>query len=165
MMKSMFAAVLVAFFPTGAPDKVPPPSWWIGPFSVIHHASATVLLVCFMVFCVVLFPQTHAGNKTLTSGKKWRNGIYYFCGAVIGVSLVWIGIAMSNGGPIFLPESVALEFFAISWLVKGRADYTIFTGAPNLAAHYRRHPKQLAHKAWDVVSGKQRAESRSPKNP
>jgi len=40
----------------------------------------------------------------------------------------WAGIAGVKGQPIFWPESLALVFFAASWLIKGEAPTTIAEG-------------------------------------
>ncbi|MFC1955918.1 hypothetical protein ACFLWZ_05265 [Chloroflexota bacterium] len=56
--------------------------------------------------------------------------------------MLWAGIASFNGAPIFWPEALALEFFAVSWLVKGRADITA-VAAGRRTLYYGRHPKQL----------------------
>jgi len=53
-------------------------------------------------------------------------------------------------GSIFWPEAIALEFFAVSWLLKGRADWTL-ASAGMLTLHYGRHPGQLADKVWRII--------------
>src|SRR6266545_2173362 len=53
-----------------------------------------------------------------------------------------VGNALITRAPIFWPEAVALEFFAVSWLVKGRADRTA-AAAGRRTLHYGRHPGQL----------------------
>jgi hypothetical protein len=158
------AAVLVAFFPTGVPGDLSAPPWWKPPVGVIHYGAALVLFFSFMFFCLFQFPKTNPGNQKLAWDKQLRNFIYRFCGAAIGICLLWVYIAMKNGAPIFWPESLALEFFAVSWLVKGRADVTI-KAAPQVAAHYGRHPRQLVNKALGIGRGKPQVGSRSPKKP
>jgi hypothetical protein len=78
----------------------------------------------FALFSLWLFRKTSAG-ETPTPDKKKRNAIYLVCGIVIVVSMVWALFAGRAGKPIFLPESSALVFFALSWLVKGRALHSI----------------------------------------
>jgi len=41
------------------------------------------------------------------------------------MSLVWALIGHLHGLPIVGQETAALEFFGVSWLVKGRADFTV----------------------------------------
>lgn len=119
-----FAALGVAFFPSPAPAEVFAPSWWTPATGVLHYASAVVLFGVFAVFSLWLFRLT-SGEEKPAADKRWRNDVYLVCGIVIVGSVIWAGIAGLNGKPIFLPESVALIAFAISWLVKGYAHRTI----------------------------------------
>ena len=57
--------------------------------------------------------------------KRIRNVIYRVCGGLMVVFVVWTAIGGYMGKSIFWPEALALECFALSWLVKGRADYTV----------------------------------------
>ena len=138
------AAIGVAFFPTQAPEHVQAPLWWTPAMRTIHYASAVTLFVSFIFFSLVLFPKARpAKGKSLPSVKRRRNYIYRSCGAAMIACILWAGSAPFTGAPIFWPESLALEFFAVSWLVKGHADWT----AVNLGRrvlHYGRHPGQLA---------------------
>jgi hypothetical protein len=116
------AALLVALFPTSAPDTTGITALtWVKPWVVrLHFFSAIVLFGTFAVFCLWLFRKTAEG-ETPDAGKKWRNGIYTTCGLVI---IACIGWGLYNGltrESIFWPESVALFSFALSWLVKGYA--------------------------------------------
>ncbi len=52
-----------------------------------------------------------------------------------------------------MPEVLALEFFAISWLVKGRADWTARAAAEQ-ARHYGRNPQQFVEDVKNVVQGR-----------
>jgi hypothetical protein len=85
----------------------------------------------FAVFALWLFRITPSG-KEAPADKRWRNKVYLVCGTVIVASIIWAGIAGLNGRPIFLPESVALVAFAVSWLVKGYAHRTIADAARSL---------------------------------
>ena len=117
------AALLVAVFPTNAsPIGVAPPLWWRPWMGTLHLAAAGVLFISFIVFSVILFPLPHQEGG---SGKKWRKRVYYLCGA--GMAVCVLNIALHNGqaDPIFWPESVALELFALSWFAKARADWTL----------------------------------------
>jgi hypothetical protein len=119
------AAVGVAFFPTAAPGNLPELSWWTEFMKKIHYASAVVLFCSFSFYSLVLFPKTNIKKKDLPGDKKGRNVIYYLCGGFMVFCMVWAAMSGSRGGPIFWPESLALEAFAVSWLVKGKADKTI----------------------------------------
>jgi hypothetical protein len=68
--------------------------------------------------------------------------IHIFCGAAMVACMVWAGIATVLDTPIFWPEALALEFFAVSWLVKGRADITAIAAGKG-TLYYGRHPRQL----------------------
>jgi hypothetical protein len=50
-----------------------------------------------------------------------RNGIFLACGVIIAGALAWALPSHSLGAPIFWPETIAMEAFALSWLVKGDA--------------------------------------------
>jgi hypothetical protein len=117
------AALLVAFFPTDAPEGFPVLPWWTPPSAVVHYFSAIVLFAMFAVFCLWLF---RLGTSDPTPpDKRRRNLIYVLCGIVILISMAWAGIAGWKDKPIFIPESLALTAFAASWLTKGRAPRTI----------------------------------------
>jgi hypothetical protein len=118
------AAVLVAFFPTRAPDAVAAPSWWTPFMGALHTAAAVALFSSFAYFALFLFPMARADQAPLRAEKRRRNRVYLLCGLGIGASIVWAGVAGLLQAPIFWPEVLALEFFAVSWLVKGRADRT-----------------------------------------
>jgi len=127
------AALGVAFFPTVAPHSVPALSWWHPRTGVLHHVFAVVLFTMFAVFALFLFRITPRGKQASTD-KQWRNHAYLVCGLAIVGSMIWAGIEAYGGGPIFLPESVALVAFAVSWLIKGKAHKTIASVARSLTA-------------------------------
>lgn len=118
------AALGVAGFPTAAPAPPLRPSWWSEWNATVHYGSAVVLFSMFAVFSLWLFRQTPPG-ETPTSGKRWRNRVYLGCGLAILAGMAWAGLAGRSDASIFVPESLALEAFAVSWLVKGRAGRTI----------------------------------------
>lgn len=138
------AAIFVAAFPTAAPDPALALRWWTPATGAIHYAAAVILFGAFSYFALVLFPKTKvAAGTPLPSEKRVRNGIYVFCGVAIIAAMVWAGAASLAGAPIFWPEVMALEFFAVSWLVKGRADRTAAATARRVL-YYGRHPGALA---------------------
>jgi len=118
------AAVLVAFFPTRATGALPAPSWWTSWMGTVHYIAAVVLFGAFIYFCLFLFPKSQAGGAPLPPDKRRRNRIYRMCGVAMVACIAWAGGARAGDAPIFWPEALALEFFAISWLVKGRGDRT-----------------------------------------
>lgn len=117
------AALLVAFFPTSAPDGFPKLPWWTPSNRAVHYIAAIVLFSMFALFCLWLFRLT--ASDPPPPDKRRRNGIYVVCGIVILISMTWAGVAGWKERPIFWPESLALIAFAVSWLVKGRAPRTI----------------------------------------
>jgi hypothetical protein len=150
------AAVLVALFPTRVPSDLPEISWWTPPMGWIHYGSAAVLFSSFIFFSLFQFPRSRLDKKKLPTDKRVRNWIYIACGVAIVGCIAWVVIALFFEAPIFWPETLALEFFAVSWLVKGRADKTA-VAAGRQALHYGRHPRQLVEKAWSALGGNRSA--------
>ena len=136
------AAVLVAFFPTAAPAGVPAPPWWTGVMGTTHLAAAVVLFSAFAFFALIQFPKSQPGGPPPSAEKRRRNAAYRVCGGLIVAASGWAGVAGRLGAPIFWAEVLALEAFAVSWLVKGRADRTA-VGVGRRVWHYGRHPKQI----------------------
>ena len=146
------AAILVAVFPTGAPEGYPVLSWWIPPIGWIHYASAGILFSSFIFFAFFQFPKSKEQERqNLSLGKKVRNGIYLFCAVAMLACILWVGGAMFIHAPIFWPEALALEFFAISWLVKGRIDQTA-TAAGRQTLQYVRHPRRMVEDVKRAMS-------------
>ncbi|MDX1439414.1 MAG: DUF6185 family protein [Rubricoccaceae bacterium] len=125
------AALGVALFPTAAPQGVPQLTWWSSETGVLHYGCAIMLFAMFAVYALWLFRLTSDGNR-ISPGKRLRNRVYVACGLVIVVSMVWALLAGLDDKSIFLPESIALIAFAISWLVKGRALRSIRSTARSL---------------------------------
>lgn len=82
--------------------------------------------------------------------------IYIFCGVAMAVCKLWVIYASFTGAPIFWPEVFALEFFAVSWLVKGRV-YATAAATGRKSLYYARHPRQWVKKVWGAVRDQQRA--------
>jgi hypothetical protein len=151
------AAILVALFPTGAPNEPLILPWWTPGTGTIHLLAAAVLFGSFIFISVFQFPMSSVENKkNLPRDKKVRNTIYYACGAAMALCMVWVVYAISTGKSIFLPEALALEFFALSWLVKGRAD-TAIVEAGKSSLYYARHPQKLVEKVRTAVNSQQAA--------
>lgn len=138
------AALLVALFPTGADLEALTLPWWTRLTGVVHFVSAAVLFGSFIFFSLVQFPIARLRrSRPLPRAKRIRNVIYVTCGLAMAACVAWATIAGLSGAPIFWPEVLALEFFAISWLVKGRA-YSTAAAAARRAVYYGRHPRELA---------------------
>ncbi len=146
------AAVMVAFFPTNVPKELPVLSWWTPIMGSIHYLSAVVLFCSFIFFSLVQFPISKVEKGKLPPDKRARNRIYISCGVAMAVCMLWAVIAVYNDAPIFWPETMALEFFAISWLVKGRVDKTAVS-AGEQTLHYVRHPRQLVDNVKRNIRG------------
>ncbi len=119
------AALGVAFFPTAAIAPFAEPSWWAEWMNKVHYLLAATLFLSFIVYSLFLFPRTDPKKGLPTPSKKRRNLIYRTCGLGMVACMVWAVIAGSIGVRIFWPESLALWAFAFSWLVKGKADWTL----------------------------------------
>jgi len=157
------AALLVALFPTAAPGELMVLAWWTPLIGIIHFASATVLFGCFIFFCFFQFPIANKKKKKpLSRAKKVRNVIYFLCGLAMTVCIGWVIYAAVIGAPIFWPEALALEFFAVSWLVKGRA-YATAAAAGRKTLYYARHPRTLVEDVRSAVQSQPVAESVTPK--
>jgi hypothetical protein len=147
------AAIGVAFFPTSAPAGLPAPSWWTLQTRTIHYISAVVLFGAFIFFSLFLFPKSKVTQgERLPFGKRVRNFFYISCGVAMLVCMAWAGSAFFTGAPIFWPEALALIFFALSWLVKGHADWTLIA-AGRRTLHYGRHPGKLVKAVWRALRG------------
>jgi hypothetical protein len=156
------AALAAAFFPTNAPIDPLTPGWWTPQMAVIHYFGGVFLFGSFACFALFQFPQS--GKAHLPPDKRVRNGLYYACGAAIVLCMAWAAIAGLNKASIFWPETIALELFAVTWLVKGRAEVTaVAVGRKTL--HYARHPGQLIDKARSAMRPKPGAGSMPPQNP
>jgi len=114
------AAALVAIFPTAPPTGTAALPWWADWINKTHTFAAIALFSMFAVFSLWLFRKTASGEQP-PADKKRRNAIYLLCGVGILVSMAWAVVAGQSGHSIFWPESLALVFFAWSWLVKGQA--------------------------------------------
>jgi len=124
------SALVVAFFPTKAPDDMAPLAWWKPVTGVLHHVGAVVLFAMFAVFALCLF-RLGDPDKPPAADKTLRNHIYLGCGVTILLCMAWAGFNAFKGDPIFRPEAIALVAFAVSWLVKGYGHLTIANIAKN----------------------------------
>ncbi len=114
------AALGVVFFPTDPPDPVPKLPWWTETTGNIHYGSAIVLFVCFFLFSFWLFRKSNVpSRRNRPTEKNVRNDICLVCSIAIVGGLIWAYRAHGHHHPIFVPESLMIEAFAISWLTKG----------------------------------------------
>jgi len=66
--------------------------------------------------------------------------------------LIWAAIALNNDKPIYWPETIALGAFALSWLVKGRFEWTLVSAGKSTWGCVR-HPGQLANRIRSFKAG------------
>jgi len=145
-------AILVAFFPTRAPKGLSEPSWWIPRTGTIHYISAVGLFCAFSYFSLFLFTKSNIGkDEKFPLDKLVRNWIYIFCGIAMVGCMLWTVSASIRDASIFVPEALALEFFAVSWLVKGRADRTA-AAVGRRTLYYGLHPGKLVRKVWGAFA-------------
>jgi hypothetical protein len=112
-----------------------------------------VLFGAFTYFALFLFTKSNVEKgEPLPPDKQARNWIYLVCGAGMVAALAWAAIAALSRKPIFWPEALALELFAVSWLVKGRADRTL-VAAGQRTLYYGRRPRELVSKVRSVLRG------------
>jgi len=144
------ASLLVAFFPTTPPVIVLIPTWWTPWMRVIHYVSAMVLFGCLIYFSLVLFRKSSSEPKHRPPDKTWRNRCYFWCGVGMLACMLWALSTYFTGGSIFWAEAIALWLFAVSWLVKGRAGWTLMT-VGRKTVHYVRHPQQAIPDLWGAI--------------
>lgn len=95
----------------------------------LHYGAALVFFLVLAFFCLFLFTKTHA-RFPATAEKIIRNRIYKICGYTILVCICLLALqewpafvrripAIKWPFSTFILESIALEAFGISWLIKG----------------------------------------------
>lgn len=88
----------------------------------IHCACAAIFFILLAFNSFFLFTKTDAGSL-ITDKKKLRNKIYHACGLGMFVFLVFQAFSsfFLPGWLTMINEIFLLQFFGISWLVKGGA--------------------------------------------
>ena len=98
---------------------------------IIHKGAAVALLLVLLYFALFAFPRKRPKvdfkDGKLVEQKRARNTIYYICSAgMIGGFLIiafyalgWIDTFFGEP-PVFWGEAIALAWFGVAWLVKGR---------------------------------------------
>jgi formate-dependent nitrite reductase membrane component NrfD len=155
-----WSAALVVLFPTDPPGDTPDPAWWSEWIGRTHYSAAIVLFLSFAYFCLFRFPKSSsegpiwsAEARASWDQEKWiRNILYLGSGLGILVALALAGLAGRRHEPIFWQEVVAVELFALSWLVKGQADRTALQLAGR-GAFMARHPVKAMDRMRDGGAG------------
>jgi hypothetical protein len=148
-MVAGLAALGVAFFPTKAPSYFTAPTWWSPYMYMAHNLSAAALFSSFAFFSLFLFPKKDPKMGVVPADKQRRNVVYIACGVVMVICMARI-VFKAQGEPIFWEEAAALSAFAVSWLTKGRALWTL----PRLGirmGQYLMDPKRFAGDLWDSL--------------
>ncbi len=123
------AGVCVGLFPCLALD----PDARVGFFrlrescsNVVHFSCAAIFFVLLALSSLLLFTKTRKDREP-TERKRRRNAVYIACGCVMLVTLAVLGVLLLVLDPQtlertkveFFAETILLEAFGISWLVKG----------------------------------------------
>lgn len=125
------AGVCVGLFPCLALD----PGARVGLFqlaescsNVVHTACAGTFFVLIALTSLLLFTRTDKRRRP-TEWKRKRNAVYIACGVVMLVTLAVLAVllnvlddqTLARTRVEFFAETILLEAFGISWLVKGEA--------------------------------------------
>jgi len=128
------SALGVALFPTGAPNGLKSPPWWSSALGTVHYVAAVCLFISFILFSIWLFRKSSIPlRRDRPPEKRRRDDICLVCGLVMIGCILWAGSSLVTHAPIFLPEAIAIEAFAISWLLKGDAPGAVMRAASRLA--------------------------------
>jgi hypothetical protein len=133
------SALGVPIFPTDPPLQSLSPSWWIPIMGKLHFASAIVLFGSFILFSLWLFRKSDIKKfAARPTEKRVRDIICLICGCTMIASMIWALISHLSNGPIFWPETFAIEAFAVSWLTKGQAHLPIMRLAKTIGIRLKR---------------------------
>ena len=98
---------------------------------VFHYVSAAIFLTCLSVLSLFVFTKSDKTVKARGTKKKIRNRLYRTCGTIMALAILVIllwGIDLlgkdlttfyNDHHLTFWMETVAVESFGLSWLVKG----------------------------------------------
>jgi hypothetical protein len=127
------AALVVALCPTRPPIDQVTPAWWSKPLGALHNVAAVILFVSFILFALWLFRKSDVpGGRPRPREKRYRNHFFLACGLVMIGCVLWAASSLFTKASIFLPEAVAIEAFAASWLVKGEIHAPVLRAARRL---------------------------------
>jgi uncharacterized protein YacL len=92
----------------------------------LHYISAAIYLLSLAGISFFVFTKTHSDKSLMTSEKKIRNVFYRIFGLVMAVAIVvafmgtlgWIHIPLFGESLTFWMETIAVECFGFSWLIK-----------------------------------------------
>jgi hypothetical protein len=81
---------------------------------IIHCVSAVLFFILLAINSMFLFTLGESNTKN----KKIKNIIFRVCAVGMLCGLVFIPLPIEFPAKIFISETIALTFFAVSWLVK-----------------------------------------------
>lgn len=94
-----------------------------------HYVSAAIFLGCLTFMSLCLFTKSNSPKNLRTPQKNTRNIIYTVCGVLMLIALLVMfiggflkcipGSVYNDNRLTFWMETLAVECFGISWLVKG----------------------------------------------
>lgn len=125
-----FCAAGVAIFPTNVNGylgaqfiSLPSSIERVKYINVLHYGFATVLFICFALFCYFVF-QKPDENENIDIKKTRRNRVYRICSYIMIFSIVaiaFLSIFKNLNFPYstLIFETTTLLPFGISWLLKG----------------------------------------------
>ncbi|MFT3911680.1 MAG: hypothetical protein QM737_19815 [Ferruginibacter sp.] len=96
--------------------------------STFHYVAAAIFLGCLAFMSIFIFTKSDKPRSLQTPKKKIRNVIYVVCGILMLLALLvafagykdWIDPDFYNSHHLtFWMETIAVESFGFSWLVKG----------------------------------------------
>ena len=131
-------ALCVVFFPTGNISDIccdPSKNYSVSILQpskfreTFHYISAGIFLFCLSYMSIYLFTKSDKFHKDRGSKKIIRNRIYRVCGVLMIISILIIFASSFDkirelfhiGSQItFWMETLAIESFGFSWLIKGK---------------------------------------------
>ena len=96
----------------------------------LHYVSAAIFLSCLAGMSLFLFTRSNKSPEKRTPEKRIRNRIYRVCGVIMILAILGILAGVFGWIPddafdkyqlVFWFETIAIEAFGLSWLVKGEA--------------------------------------------
>jgi hypothetical protein len=93
-----------------------------------HYISAAIFLLCLAAMSIFIFTRSDHAPEHRTPRKRMRNRLYRTCGVIMVLAILVIACGLldiiseeqfANYNLTFWMETVAVESFGLSWLVKG----------------------------------------------